>query len=82
MTTINISLPDTMKTYIEEQMIHGGYNTISEYFCDLIYQEQKRKSQADLESLLLDGLDSGSSSLMTENDWQQIRESVQNKLQK
>ncbi|HLO50462.1 MAG TPA: hypothetical protein VK211_18745 [Kamptonema sp.] len=42
MTSINISLPDSMRTYIEEQVAQGVYSTVSEYFCELIRQDQKR----------------------------------------
>ncbi|MHC5735011.1 ribbon-helix-helix domain-containing protein [Nostoc sp.] len=36
MKSINISLPDTMRTYIEEQVAQGGYSSVSEYFRQLL----------------------------------------------
>ena len=45
MTSINISLPESMKAYIEEQVASGGYGTVSEYFRELIRQDQKRKAK-------------------------------------
>lgn len=56
MTSINISLPDSMKAYIEEQVNQGGYSTVSEYFRELIRQDQKRKATERLETMLLEGL--------------------------
>lgn len=82
MTSINISLPDSMKAYIEEQVNKGGYSTVSEYFRELIRQDQKRKAAERLETMLLEGLDSGSSTPMTQKDWEDIRQSVRDRLLK
>lgn len=79
MTSINISLPDSMKAYIEEQVDKGGYSTVSEYFRELIRQDQKRKAAERLETMLLEGLDSGSSTPMTQKDWEEIRQSVRDR---
>ncbi|MGH2414373.1 MAG: type II toxin-antitoxin system ParD family antitoxin [Microcystaceae cyanobacterium] len=80
MSSINISLPESMKVYVEEQVARGGYNTASEYFRELIRQDQKRKAQEHLETLLLEGLESGSATSMTSQDWQQIRQAVQERV--
>ncbi len=76
MTSINISLPEFMKTYVEQQVLTGGYETVSEYFHELIRQDQKRKAKEHLESLLLEGLDSQPATLMTDRDWDNIRQAV------
>jgi len=75
-TSINISLPDSMRAYIEEQVGKGGYNTVSEYFRELIREDQKRKATERLETMLLESLDSGSATQMTDQDWKNIRQSV------
>lgn len=59
MTTLNISLPDSMRTFVNEQVNKKGYSTASEYVRHLIRQEQEREEQKQLETLLLNGLDSG-----------------------
>ncbi len=66
MKSINISLPDGMRAYVEEQVADGSYSTISGYFRELVRQEQKRKAKERLETLLLEGLNSGSATLLTE----------------
>lgn len=76
MTSINISLPESMKTYVEQQVLTGGYETVSEYFHELIRQDQKRKAKEHLESLLLEGLDSQPATVMTTQDWENIRKAV------
>jgi antitoxin ParD1/3/4 len=80
MSTVNISLPESMKAYIDEQVSTGGYGTVSEFFRDLIRQDQKRKAKESLETLLLEGLDSGASTPMSAQDWEEIRRAVQGKI--
>ncbi len=57
MTTLNISLPEQMRSFIESQVSKGFYSTASDYIRDLIRDDQKRKDQAKLESLLLEALE-------------------------
>jgi antitoxin ParD1/3/4 len=80
MTSINISLPESMKAYVEEQVTSGGYGTVSEYMRELIRQDQKRKAKERLETLLLEGLDSGPATAMTARDWEDIRQAVRDKI--
>jgi antitoxin ParD1/3/4 len=58
-STMNISLPDVMKAFVEEQVESGGYGSASEYVRELVRRDQKERAQARLESLLLEGLESG-----------------------
>lgn len=58
-TTMNISLPEAMKAFVEEQVNSGGYGSASEYVRELVRRDQKERAQARLEALLLEGLESG-----------------------
>ncbi|MHC5599296.1 MAG: ribbon-helix-helix domain-containing protein [Nostoc sp.] len=49
MSNINISLPESMKAFIEEQVAQGGYGSVSEYLQELIIQDQKCKMQEHIE---------------------------------
>jgi antitoxin ParD1/3/4 len=73
MTTLPITLPDSLTTYLQEQIDSGSYPTPSDYIQALIQQDQARRTQ---ESLLLEALDSGSATPMTEQDWDSIRAAV------
>ncbi|MEO5669230.1 MAG: ribbon-helix-helix domain-containing protein, partial [Ramlibacter sp.] len=42
MGTMNISLPDDMKSFIDQQVTERGYGTSSEFLRDLIRREQDR----------------------------------------
>lgn len=52
MSTMNISLPETLKTFVDEQVSGRGYGTSSEYVRELIRKDQDRQQ---LKKLLLDG---------------------------
>ena len=43
MTTMNISLPDTLKTFVDAQVTERGYGTSSEYVRELIRKDQDRQ---------------------------------------
>jgi len=55
MTTMNISLPDSLKAYVDEQVSRRRYGSTSEYVRDLIRRDLDRST---LRGLLLDGADS------------------------
>jgi antitoxin ParD1/3/4 len=42
MGTMNISLPEGMKAFVDEQVAERGFGTSSEYIRDLIRREQER----------------------------------------
>jgi antitoxin ParD1/3/4 len=71
--TLNISLPDTLAEFVEQQVAEGGFRTPSEYFHRLVREDQQRRAEARLEGLLLEALDSGPSAPMTADDWTAIR---------
>lgn len=43
MTSLNISLPDALKQYIEKQVASGDWGTPSEYVRELIRQDKDRR---------------------------------------
>jgi antitoxin ParD1/3/4 len=75
MTTMNISLPEEMKAFIEAQMSQEGYASASEYLRALIREDQKRRAKQALEAKLLEGLQSPASE-MTDADWSALREKI------
>ena len=55
MSTMNISLPDGLKQFVDAQVGSRGYSTSSEYVRELIRKDQDRQQ---LRSLLLAGAQS------------------------
>lgn len=45
MATMNISLPDKLKSFVDHRVEHDGYGTASEYVRELIRDDQERKAQ-------------------------------------
>jgi antitoxin ParD1/3/4 len=56
MSTMNISLPHSLKEYVDEQVGECGYGTSSEYIRELIRKDQDRKR---LRAMILQGATSG-----------------------
>jgi len=60
MATMNISLPDVMKHWIEEQAQSGRYSNVSDYVRDLVRREQDRSDKiANMQRLVEEGRASG-----------------------
>ena len=76
MATLNISLPDAMRAFIEDEVKRGDYSTPSEFIRELVRTDQKRKAEKQLEHLLLDGLKSGKATPMTKKEWAELRKRV------
>ncbi len=62
MATMNISLPDPMKEWVEAQTETGRYANSSDYVRDLIRRDQERTEKiAALQKLITEGIESGMS---------------------
>jgi antitoxin ParD1/3/4 len=59
MTSLNISLPDALKAYVEGQVASGDWGTPSEYIRELIRHDKERRL-AELERKLLQATAGGS----------------------
>jgi len=56
MTTITISLPESLKAFVDAQLATRGFGNVSEYFRSLLREAQAKEQEARLEALLLEGL--------------------------
>ncbi len=60
MATMNISLPEQMKAWVEQQAESGRYGNASDYMRDLIRRDQERQQGiADLQRLIDAGIENG-----------------------
>lgn len=82
MTSLNISLPQPLREWIEAQVRDGRYGNASEYVRELIRRDQERRARERLEELLLDGIESGAASPLTRKDWAELRTEVAERLRK
>lgn len=81
MTTLNISLPDPMKAFIEAQVQSGSYASASDYIRALVRDAQKRQAQEELEAKLLAALDSNDFQEVTPEMFARIRERIRQRYQ-
>jgi antitoxin ParD1/3/4 len=73
MATMNISLPDSVQEFIQAQVDSGRSSSISDYLLRLVREDERLQAQVSLEALLVEGLESGDATEMTETDWEDIR---------
>ena len=73
METMNISLPEGLKQFVDDQIDEGGYSSVSEYIRELVRLDQKKRSQESLEAMLLEGL-KGEGQVFDKKAWSKLRE--------
>jgi antitoxin ParD1/3/4 len=71
---MNVSLPDELRTFVEEQVDEGRYGSTSEYVRDLIRRDQDRHR---LRSLLLDGATSARGPVADDSYFAALRSQIQ-----
>jgi antitoxin ParD1/3/4 len=76
MTSLNISLPQPLKNFVEERVKEGGFSPPSEYVRELLREDQQRRAEEKLEALLLEGLNSGKPIKITPEYWEKKRQQL------
>ena len=59
MSTLQLSLPDEVKHFVDEQVARGGFGNADEYVCALLRREKETGVRDHLRALLQAGIDSG-----------------------
>ena len=78
-STLNISLPEPMRAFIEEKISSGGYGTISEYVRELIRADQRRDQMA-FDRLVREAFESGEAAELTKADIDEARAIVKKRI--
>ena len=74
MATMNVSLPNTMKAWVEDQINTGHYSNASDYVRDLIRRDQEYHDRREiLIKALIAGENSGVSERSIEDIWQGVK---------
>ena len=79
MATMNISLPEPMKEFVETQAASEGFGSISEYLRSIIRDVQKRQARQALEAKFRDAIESGPPAPMTREDWDDLEKRVRDR---
>lgn len=77
MSTMNISLPEQLKVFVDERVMSSGYSTSSEYLRELIRRDQDR---LHLRSLMLEGAQSSISGEANQAYFSNLRSSTMQQL--
>jgi antitoxin ParD1/3/4 len=81
MTTVTISLPESLKQFVDAQVASKGYGNVSEYFRSLLREAQQKEADARLEALLLEGLASGDPIPVDDKFWSELRAEAEQRVQ-
>lgn len=73
MTTVTVSMPDSLKDFLDTEVQTKGYGNVSEYIRTLLREAQAKNEDARLEALLLEGLASGEAIPVTPEFWKELR---------
>jgi antitoxin ParD1/3/4 len=73
MTTMNISLPSSLRAFVDTRVREAGYGSSSEYVRELIRRDRDRER---LRTLLLDGADSAPAAPITAAYFDGLRQQV------
>jgi antitoxin ParD1/3/4 len=74
MTTLTISLPDSLKEFIEREVQTKGYGNVSEYVRGLLRDAQTKEADARLEALLIEGLSKGEDIPLSPDFWSELKQ--------
>ncbi len=73
MTTVTISLPDSLREFVDHQVAFRGYGNVSEYFRTLLRDAQEKERSRWLEEILVEGLDSREDIPLDDRFWRDLR---------
>lgn len=73
MTTVTVSMPDSLKEFLDSEVQTKGYGNVSEYIRGLLRDAQTKDADARLEALLLEGLAGGSNVAVNEGFWRELK---------
>jgi antitoxin ParD1/3/4 len=74
MTTLTISLPDSLKEFIDLEVQTKGYGNVSEYVRGLLREAQAKEADARLEALLIEGLTTGEDIPLSPKFWSELKQ--------
>lgn len=76
MVTVNVSLPDPLKEFVDEEVREGGFASTSDYMSDLVRQRQRAKAEDTLRQLIAEGLASGPGEPVTAETFSRMRKEL------
>jgi antitoxin ParD1/3/4 len=76
MNTLNLTMSDSLKEFVEAQAAAEGHSSAGEYVLAVLREAQKRKAWERVEELVLEGLNSGPAIVPDEAFWEAKRRRI------
>ncbi len=73
MTTVTVSMPDSLKEFLDHEVETKGYGNVSEYIRSLLREAQTKAADVRLASLLLEGLADTEDIALTAGFWRELK---------
>jgi len=74
MATMNVSLPEQMRSWVEENVKSGRYANASDYVRDLIRKDKDRGIGIEqIQALITEGINSGISNKSVDDVWNEVK---------
>jgi antitoxin ParD1/3/4 len=81
-TTMNISLPETLREFVDERVAEGDFANASDYVRALIREDRTKRADSWLEAKLLQGLESGPAVIADDKYWEDLKAEVRARIAK
>lgn len=74
------TVPEALRDYVRRRVAEGDFRDPSDYVGILIREDRKRRAEARLEALLVEGLESGDAAPLDSAEWDGIRREVRERI--
>ncbi|CAG1003827.1 Antitoxin ParD4 [Phycisphaerales bacterium] len=81
LTSMNVSLPESMREFVRARMAKKGFANASEYVRQLIRDDLREAEEERIDKLLLEGLHSGPGTPVTPKFWDDLKKRVKARIE-
>jgi antitoxin ParD1/3/4 len=74
MSTMNVTLPDSLKAFVESQVARKGYGSPNDYLEALIREDQRKAEDDEIEGKLLEALQGAPATPVTAATWEVVKQ--------
>jgi antitoxin ParD1/3/4 len=73
MSTMNLTLPDSLKAFVESRVAERGYGSADDYVEALIREDQEKAEHGEIEGRLLEALQGAPPTPVTPETWEAVK---------
>jgi antitoxin ParD1/3/4 len=73
MSTMNLTLPDSLKAFVESRIAKRGFGSADDYVEALILEDQEKAEREEIEGKLLDALQGAAATTVTPETWEAVK---------